>query len=156
MKIFVPLLFVVLAPMASAVERPDILIVMADDMGYSDIGCFGGEIRTPHLDRLASNGLRFTNFYSENMCWVSRAALLTGVYHKTSMIKGRLHTRCETLPEALRPQRLSDADVRQMASRGQAVSCLSARSRLRRVLRNPRRSIEFLRPGSPHSEPKER
>jgi len=87
---------------AGAAERPNVVVIMADDMGYSDIGCFGGEIRTPHLDQLASGGLRFTNFYSENMCWVSRAALLTGVYHKTSMIKGRLHTRCETLPEALR------------------------------------------------------
>ncbi len=82
--------------------RPNIVVIMADDMGYSDIGCFGGEIRTPHLDRLASNGLRFTNFYSENMCWVSRAALLTGVYHKTSMVNSALHERCETLPEALR------------------------------------------------------
>jgi hypothetical protein len=87
---------------AGAAERPNVVVIMADDMGYSDIGCFGGEIRTPHLDQLANGGLRFTNFYSENMCWVSRAALLTGVYHKTSMIKGRLHTRCETLPEALR------------------------------------------------------
>jgi len=87
---------------AGAAERPNVVVIMADDMGYSDIGCFGGEIRTPHLDQLASGGLRFTNFYSENMCWVSRAALLTGVYHKTSMVEGRLHTRCETLPEALR------------------------------------------------------
>lgn len=88
--------------LADAAERPDVVVIMADDMGYSDIGCFGGEIRTPHLDRLAGNGLRFTNFYSENMCWVSRAALLTGVYHKTSMVRSRLHKRCETLPEALR------------------------------------------------------
>lgn len=82
--------------------RPNVVVIMADDMGYSDIGCFGGEIRTPHLDLLAGNGLRFTNFYSENMCWVSRAAMLTGIYHKTSMVKNRLHKRCETLPEALR------------------------------------------------------
>ncbi len=82
--------------------RPDIVVIMADDMGYSDLHCFGGEIRTPQLDRLAAQGLRFTNFYSENMCWVSRAALLTGIYHKTSMVGGAIHTRCETLPEALR------------------------------------------------------
>ena len=61
-------------------DRPDIVIIMADDIGYSDIGCFGGEIETPNLDRLAAGGLRYTNFYSENMCWVSRAALLTGIY----------------------------------------------------------------------------
>jgi arylsulfatase len=89
--------------MAAASERPDIVLIMADDMGYSDLGCFGGEIRTPNLDRLANDGLRFTNFYSENMCWVSRAALLTGVYHKSSMVNGALHPRCVTLAEALRP-----------------------------------------------------
>ena len=46
---------------------PDIVLVMTDDMGYSDLGCYGGEIETPHLDKLAAGGLRFTNFYSENM-----------------------------------------------------------------------------------------
>ncbi len=83
-------------------KRPDILLIMSDDMGYSDLGCFGGEIRTPNLDSLAKGGLRFTNFYSENMCWVSRASLLTGVYHRTSLKDGHLHPRCPTLPEALR------------------------------------------------------
>ena len=82
--------------------RPNIVIIMADDMGYSDLGCYGGEIRTPNLDRLARGGLRFTNFYSENMCWVSRAAMLTGVYHKTSMVNGAIHPDCPTLAEALR------------------------------------------------------
>jgi arylsulfatase len=84
-------------------QPPNILIIMSDDMGYSDLGCFGGEIKTPHLDQLAYGGLRFTNFYSENMCWVSRAAMLTGVYHKTSMVNGALHKQCPTLPERLRP-----------------------------------------------------
>ncbi|MEK6237658.1 MAG: arylsulfatase [Planctomycetales bacterium] len=87
---------------ADQASRPNIVLIMADDMGYSDLGCFGGEIRTPNLDRLAAGGLRFTNFYSENMCWVSRAALLTGVYHKTSLLNGALHPRCVTLAEALR------------------------------------------------------
>ena len=90
------------AVLVSAAERPSIVVIMADDMGYSDLGCFGGEIRTPNLDKLAAGGLRFTNFYSENMCWVSRAALLTGCYHRTSLYKGGLHPRCVTLPEALR------------------------------------------------------
>ncbi len=89
-------------PQASWATPPDIVVIMADDMGYSDLGCFGGEIRTPNLDRLADGGLRFTNFYSENMCWVSRAAMLTGVYHKTSMVKNALHPRCVTLAEAVR------------------------------------------------------
>ncbi len=91
-----------LAPVAlPAAERPNIVLIMADDMGYSDLGCFGGEIRTPHIDQLAHNGLRFTNFYSENMCWVSRAALLTSIYHKTSLVNSTLHPRCVALPEVL-------------------------------------------------------
>jgi len=85
-----------------APERPDIVVIMGDDMGYSDLGCFGGEIRTPNLDALAASGLRFTQFYSENMCVVSRACLLTGIHHRTSLVRGRLHQRCVTLPEALR------------------------------------------------------
>jgi arylsulfatase len=87
---------------ADSMPRPNIVIIMADDMGYSDLGCYGGEIRTPNLDRLAGSGLQFTNFYSENMCWVSRAAMLTGVYHKTSMVNNSLHPHCPTLAEALR------------------------------------------------------
>ena len=83
-------------------DSPNVVIIMADDMGYSDLGCFGGEIETPTLDHLAANGLRFTNFYSENMCWVSRAAMLTGVYHKSSMFRNSIHPGCVTLPEALR------------------------------------------------------
>ena len=85
----------------SPAEQPNIIVIMADDMGYSDLGCFGGEIQTPNLDQLAAGGLRFTNFYSENMCWVSRAALLTSIYHKTSMVNGTLHPRCVTMPEVL-------------------------------------------------------
>ena len=82
--------------------KPNIVLIMADDMGYSDLGCFGGEIRTPSLDSLAENGIRFTNFYSENMCWVSRASMMTGVYHRVSPKSSFLHPRCLTLPEALK------------------------------------------------------
>jgi arylsulfatase A-like enzyme len=60
--------------------RPNILIVLADDMGFSDAGCYGGEIATPNLDALARNGLRFTQFYNTARCWPSRAAILTGYY----------------------------------------------------------------------------
>jgi Sulfatase len=63
-----------------AADRPNILVILADDLGYSDIGCFGGEIRTPHLDRLAANGLRFTQFYNATRCCPSRASLLNGLY----------------------------------------------------------------------------
>lgn len=61
-------------------EKPNILIIVADDMGYSDVGCYGGEIQTPNLDRLATNGLRFTQFYNTSRCWSSRASILTGHY----------------------------------------------------------------------------
>lgn len=59
---------------------PNVLVIVADDMGYSDVGSYGGEIETPNLDALASNGLRFTNFYNTARCWPSRASLLTGFY----------------------------------------------------------------------------
>jgi len=61
-------------------KRPNIVLIMADDMGYSDIGCYGGEIQTPHLDQLAKGGLRFTNFYNAARCCPTRASLLTGLY----------------------------------------------------------------------------
>lgn len=60
--------------------RPNVLLILADDMGYSDAGCYGGEIHTPHLDALAAGGLRFTQFYNTARCWPSRAAVLTGYY----------------------------------------------------------------------------
>ncbi|MFO0936722.1 MAG: arylsulfatase [Gemmataceae bacterium] len=60
--------------------RPNILLIVADDMGFSDAGCYGGEIATPHLDSLARNGLRYTQFYNTARCWPSRAAILTGYY----------------------------------------------------------------------------
>jgi arylsulfatase A-like enzyme len=65
---------------ADGADKPNILIVLADDMGFSDAGCYGGEIATPNLDALAKNGLRFTQFYNTARCWPSRAALLTGFY----------------------------------------------------------------------------
>ena len=63
-----------------APSRPNIVILLADDMGYSDIGCYGSEIATPNLDRLAAGGLRFTQFYNTARCCPTRAALLTGLY----------------------------------------------------------------------------
>ncbi len=65
---------------SAADRRPNILLIMADDMGYSDVGCYGGEIRTPTLDRLAANGLRFSQFYNTARCCPTRASLLTGLY----------------------------------------------------------------------------
>lgn len=92
---------------SQAADRPNIVVFIADDMGYSDLGCYGGEIETPHLDALAEGGLRFTNFYVNNMCWPTRASLLTGLYPKTALpnngsVDGGLHRKTTTLPEALR------------------------------------------------------
>src|ERR1051326_8512759 len=74
-----------LAPAAPA-KRPNILLIVADDLGYSDPGCYGGEIATPNLDRLATRGVRFTQLYSSARCCPSRAALLTGQHpHRVGM-----------------------------------------------------------------------
>ncbi len=63
-----------------AAKPPNIVIIMADDMGFSDIGCYGSEIKTPVFDKLAANGLRFTQFYNTSRCCLTRASLLTGMY----------------------------------------------------------------------------
>lgn len=68
------------AELAKPAIRPNILLIMADDMGYSDIGCFGSEIKTPNLDKLAQQGVRFSQFYNASRCCPTRASLLTGLY----------------------------------------------------------------------------
>ena len=65
---------------AIAAGKPNIVIIMADDLGYSDIGCYGSEIETPNLDSLAKGGLRFSQFYNTARCWPTRAAVMTGYY----------------------------------------------------------------------------
>lgn len=94
--------------------RPNIVLIMADDMGFSDIGCYGSEIATPNLDRLAAGGLRFAQFYNGARCCPTRAALLTGLYAHQAGIghmvgdmgvpayQGYLNDRCVTIGEALR------------------------------------------------------
>ncbi|NBU76857.1 MAG: arylsulfatase, partial [Planctomycetes bacterium] len=73
--IFPLLIFALAAP-----KRPNIIVILSDDMGYSDIGCYGGEIATPNLDSLAAGGVRFTRFYNTSRCCPTRASLLTGLY----------------------------------------------------------------------------
>lgn len=97
----------------SSAERPNIVVIMADDMGFSDIGAYGGEIDTSTLDRLSEDGLRFTQFYNAARCCPTRASLLTGLYphqagigHMTSDsgvpgYRGDLNDRCVTLAEVL-------------------------------------------------------
>lgn len=95
-------------------QRPNIIIILADDMGFSDPGCFGSEISTPNLDRMAASGMRLTQFYTTPRCCPSRAALLTGVYPQQAGIgnmmedrgitgyRGELSTNCVTIAEELR------------------------------------------------------
>ncbi|MGB2824014.1 MAG: arylsulfatase [Phycisphaerae bacterium] len=104
-----------LARAAEASPRPNVILIMSDDMGYSDIGCYGSEIETPNLDSLAANGLRFTHFYNTARCCPTRASLLTGLYpHQAGVgwmmsnqgaegYQGSLHRKCVTIAEALRP-----------------------------------------------------
>jgi arylsulfatase A-like enzyme len=96
-------LLVLLSPFASA-EKPNILIILADDLGYSDLACMGGDAETPHLDALAANGILFPNFYNDAKCAPSRASLMTGMSnHRTGAHHGAGDvTRCAmTLAEAL-------------------------------------------------------
>ena len=93
---------------------PNIVLIMSDDMGYSDIGCYGGELRTPNLDALAARGIRFTQFYNTARCCPTRAALLTGLYPHQAGIghmmadrghdgyRGDLSRNCTTIAEALK------------------------------------------------------
>ncbi|MBM4020473.1 MAG: arylsulfatase [Planctomycetes bacterium] len=95
--------------------RPNIVLIMSDDMGFSDLGCYGGEIRTPNLDALAARGIRFTQFYNTARCCPTRASLLTGLYpHQAGVghmmddrglpgYTGNLNKNCRTIAEVLRP-----------------------------------------------------
>jgi arylsulfatase len=96
-------------------RRPNIVLIMADDMGFSDLGCYGSEIETPNLDRLAKGGLQFTQFANAARCCPTRASLLTGLYpHQAGVghmvddrglpgYRGQLNDRCVTIAEALKP-----------------------------------------------------
>jgi len=109
-------LLCLLAPYALLrAEKPNIIVILADDMGYSDLGCYGSEIPTPHLDALAKGGLRFTQFYNTGRCCPTRAALLTGLYSHQAGVghmtndrgapgyAGRLNDSCVTIAEVLNP-----------------------------------------------------
>lgn len=95
-----------LSAQAAEPTRPNILLILADDLGFSDIGCYGSEIATPNLDRLAANGLRFTQFYNTARCWPTRSALLTGYYPQQIHMdppQGRLPQWTRLLPQCLKP-----------------------------------------------------
>lgn len=91
---------------AAPTAPPNVLIILADDLGFSDIGCYGGEIATPNLDKLAANGLRFTQFYNTARCWPTRSALLSGYYPQQIRMdppRGRLPSWARLLPYHLKP-----------------------------------------------------
>ncbi len=97
---YIAALLCTLSATAHAAARPNIVLIMADDMGYSDIGCYGGEIQTPNIDMLAQQGLRFTQFYNNAKCTTTRASLLSGMYPRD---KGNSIPRSiPTVAEALR------------------------------------------------------
>ncbi len=112
--LFLPLVLVGALATASA-EKPNFLLIVADDLGYSDLGCYGGEIETPNLDRLAAGGVRLTQFYNTGRCCPSRASILTGRYphavglgHMTQDIgqpgyRGRVSGEARTIAEVLAP-----------------------------------------------------
>ncbi len=121
------LLLLPLSALHAAANKPNILIILADDLGWSDLGCYGGEIRTPNLDSLAAGGLRFTQFYTSTRCCPSRASLLTGLYPHQAGIglmtsdqaakypgagdkgeafpgyRGALNANCVTIAQVLKP-----------------------------------------------------
>lgn len=99
----------------SLAGKPNLVVILVDDMGFSDLGCYGSEIPTPHLDALARRGVRFTQFYNTGRCCPTRASLLTGLYpHQAGVghmvedrgapgYRGRLNDSCVTMAEVLRP-----------------------------------------------------
>lgn len=98
------LLLALLSANAFADPRPNVIIILADDMGFSDLGCYGGEIATPNLDKLAAEGMRFTQFYNCALCGPSRAALMTGQHpHRVGVTQwtGLLKGNCVTMFEVL-------------------------------------------------------
>ncbi|MEI6467533.1 MAG: sulfatase-like hydrolase/transferase, partial [Verrucomicrobiota bacterium] len=125
--IFAALLLAPVTALQAAADKPNILIILADDLGWSDLGCYGGEIRTPNLDSLAAGGLRFTQFYTSTRCCPSRASLLTGLYpHQAGVglmtsdqaakypgagdqgeefpgYRGALNANCVTIAQVLKP-----------------------------------------------------
>ncbi len=102
------------ATSATAAEKPNIIYILADDMGYSDIGCYGGEIETPNLSAMAANGVRFSSFYNAARCCPTRASLLSGLYpHQAGVgwmmsdngydgYRGELNRNCVTIAEVLK------------------------------------------------------
>ncbi len=152
-------------------RRPDIVLVLADDMGFSDIGCFGGEIETPHIDRLAREGVRLTQFYNTARCSPSRASLLTGLHpHQVGVgilnfddtpdgYPGDLAEECADGRRGAARRRLRDVPLGQVAPllrHGDAQRQLADAPRLRPLLRHARGRRQLLPAADPDARRGER
>lgn len=118
-RILFTLLGILLCPcFAIATEKPNFIIFFVDDLGYGDVGCYGGRIATPNMDRMAREGIRFTSFYAQNVCGPSRAALMTGCYPIRCAEPGNRknpHT-------VLHPREITIAEL--LHERGYVTACL--------------------------------
>ena len=116
---------------ATPTSPPNVVVILMDDMGYSDVGCYGGEVQTPNLDKLAANGLRFTNFYNTARCWPTRAALMTGYYaqqvHRDRLEglggggQGKRQNWAQLLPVLLKPKGYRSYHVGKWHIDGQSI-----------------------------------
>ena len=138
MKVLVTVLFFLSLSIYAEGQKPNIILIMADDLGYSDLGCYGGDIETPNLDALAADGLRFTQFYNTGRCCPTRASLMTGLYphqagishmigmSKNKLYNGELSKNAVTIAEALKSWRLFHLFVWEVA-----LNCLAKSTRYR-------------------------
>ena len=142
-----------LAPYSAAAgdekqDKPNIVLIVADDMGWSDAGCYGGVINTPNIDSLASDGLRFNQFYVNPVCAPSRAALMTGLYprnHKgsTSVLSPNMVTVAQALRSAGYRTSISGKVELSASKTGHSLGV-----GIRGVLRFSRYAVELLRSGA--------